>query len=104
MKKFFKKNITNLRIEGNKVTRKEFVTLIIDGEKTKAPTGEILAATLFINEKLNLNYSPKLKEPRGFFCLIGSCQECLIMLDGEIVLACQEVVREGVTIKTGLNK
>ena len=101
---FREKNVTDLRIDQNKVSRQESVSLTIDGKKIKAPNGEMLAATLFINEILNLNYSSKIKEPRGFFCLMGSCQECRIMLNDEIVLACQEVVREGIRIKTGLKK
>jgi len=35
---------------------------------------------------------------------MGSCQECLIMVDEKIVLACQETVKEGINIKIGLKK
>lgn len=98
------KSIINLRIDENRVYRQKFVPLSIDGEKIKAPIGEILAVTLFANKKLNLNYSSRIKEPRSFFCLMGSCQECLIMVDEKIVLACQETVKEGINIKIGLKK
>ena len=70
----------------------------------KAPVGEILAVTLFVNGILTLKYSSRTKEPRGFFCLMGSCQECLVLANDRIVLACQEIVEEGIIIKTGINK
>ena len=66
----------------------------------KAPVGEILAVTLFVNGKLTLKYSSRKKEPRGFFCLMGSCQECLVLVNDRIAPACQEIVKEGIIVKT----
>ena len=94
----------NLRVAGNRVFRKGYATVNIDGCEIKAPVGEILAVTLFVNGKLTLKYSSRKKEPRGFFCLMGSCQECLVLVNDRIVLACQEIVEEGIIIKTGINK
>jgi len=109
IKKFFKyldkiNTKQNLRVSGNRVVRKGYATLTIDGFEIKAPVGEILAVTLFVNGKLTLKYSSRKKEPRGFFCLMGSCQECLVLVNDRIVLACQEIVEEGIIIKTGINK
>ena len=98
------KSITDLRIDRSRVFRQKFVPLKIDGEIIKAPIGEILAVTLFVNKKINLNYSSRINEPRSFFCLMGSCQECLIMVDEKIVTACQERVKKGISVKTGLKK
>ena len=97
-------NINNLRVAENRVVRKAYVTVNIDGCEVKAPVGEIVAVTLFVNRKLTLKYSSRKKEPRGFFCLMGSCQECLVLVNDRIVLACQEIVEEGIIIKTGINK
>jgi len=104
--KYFDKINTkqSLRVSGNRVVRKVYATLTIDGFEIKAPVGEILAVTLFVNGKLTLKYSSRKKEPRGFFCLMGSCQECLVLVNDRIVLACQEIVEEGIIIKTGINK
>ena len=99
-----KKSKQSLRVAGNRVVRQAFTTLTIDGFEIKAPVGEILAVTLFVNGKLTLKYSSRKKEPRGFFCLMGSCQECLVLVNDRIVLACQEIVEEGIIIKTGINK
>ncbi len=97
-------NINNLRVAGKRVVRKSYATVNIDGCEVKAPLGEILAVTLFVNRKLTLKFSSKKKEPRGFFCLMGSCQECLVQVNNRIVPSCQMVVKEGIIIKTGINK
>jgi predicted molibdopterin-dependent oxidoreductase YjgC len=34
------------------------------------------------------------------FCLMGSCQECLVRVDGRRALACQEPVRDGMVVVT----
>ena len=94
----------SLRVSGNRVVRKGYTTLTIDGYEINAPVGEILAVTLFVNGKLTLKYSSRIKEPRGFFCLMGSCQECLVIVDGIILPACQVFVQEGTIVKTGINK
>ena len=109
IKKFFKywdkiNTKQSLRVSGNRVVRKGYTTLTIDGFEIKAPVGEILAVTLFVNGILTLKYSSRKKEPRGLFCLMGSCQECLVLVNDRIVLACQEIVEEGIIIKTGINK
>ena len=97
-------NINNLRVAENRVVRKAYATVNIDGCEVKAPVGEILAVTLFVNRKLTLKFSSKKKEPRGFFCLMGSCQECLVQVNDRIVTSCQVVVEAGIIIKTGINK
>lgn len=90
----------DLRVAGNRVVRKEYEKVSIDGCEIQAPVGEILAVTLFVNGKLTLKYSSRKKEPRGFFCLMGSCQECLVLVNDRIVPACQEIVKEGIIVKT----
>ena len=97
-------NKNNLRVAENRVFRKAYATVSIDGCQVEAPVGEILAVTLFVNRKLILKYSSRKKEPRGFFCLMGSCQECLVQVNNRIVPSCQMVVKEGIIIKTGINK
>jgi len=99
-----KKSKQSLRIPEDRVFRKNFVTLTVDGVKINAPVGEIVAVTLFVNGKLTLRFSPRKKEPRGFFCLMGSCQECLVLVNERTVPSCQEIVEEGLIIKTEINK
>ena len=97
-------NKNNLRVAENRVVRKAYATVNIDGCEVKAPVGEILAVTLFVNRKLTLKYSSRNKEPLGFFCLMCSWQECLVQVNNRIVPSCHTVVEEGIIINTGINK
>ena len=45
-----------------------------------------------------LKSSPKLKLDRGFFCMMGSCQECLVTIDGKKKLSCQTKIKEQIRI------
>ena len=51
--------------------------------------GQNIAAALFSNGLKTLRFSPRQHQPRGVFCLMGSCQECLVMVEGKRVLACK---------------
>ena len=89
-----------MRIEGL-VERPTPVTITVDGRPISAFAGESLAAALFAAGIRTLRRSPRAAAPRGMFCLMGVCQECLVWLDGRRVTACEEPVREGMAITTG---
>lgn len=38
--------------------------------------------------------------PRGLFCGMGSCQDCRVLADGKVALACLLPVRDGLRIST----
>ena len=71
--KYFDKINTkqSLRVSGNRVVRKVYATLTIDGFEIKAPVGEILAVTLFVNGKLTLKYSSRKKRTPRIFLFDG---------------------------------
>jgi predicted molibdopterin-dependent oxidoreductase YjgC len=35
------------------------------------------------------------------FCMMGSCQECVVRIDGRMTTACQEPVRDGLDVRSG---
>ncbi|MFT4069705.1 (2Fe-2S)-binding protein [Paraburkholderia sp.] len=76
------------------------VELFFDGRRFAARTGESVAAALFASGVKTLRASPRLHEARGMFCLMGSCQECLVMVDGRRTLACQTSVTAGMRVET----
>jgi D-hydroxyproline dehydrogenase subunit gamma len=76
------------------------VELLFDGQRFTARAGESVAAALFASGVRALRTSPHLREARGMFCLMGSCQECLVMVDGRRVLACQTPVTDGLRVET----
>jgi predicted molibdopterin-dependent oxidoreductase YjgC len=88
-----------MRVEGD-VERAAWVALIVDGRELVAYEGESLAAALFAAGVRRLRASPRAGTPRGMFCLMGVCQECVVIVDGRRALACQEPVRAGMRVRT----
>ena len=80
----------------------QLVTLWIDGREIHGPQGQTLGATLLAHEIRVLRHSPLRQEPRGLFCAIGVCFECLVTVDGQPAQrACQVRVREGMVVELG---
>lgn len=75
------------------------VKIIINNEAYEATEGRSVALELFSKNFHHLRNSPKLKQKRGFFCMIGSCQECLITIDDKKMLACTTKIKEGMKIE-----
>ena len=86
--------------EKNIYNRGKIVEIYFNEEKLLAYEGENLASALYSSNKKILRYSPNLKMPRGIFCLIGSCQECLLLVDGRKTLACLTYVKENMLIQS----
>ena len=77
------------------------VTLFFDGQPIGAFEGENVACALFAAGVRTLRSSPRGGTPRGMFCLMGSCQECVVLVDGRRTTACQEPVRDGMDVRDG---
>lgn len=77
---------------------KDWVGIMVDDTWVEAPEGECLAVALAVVGVSILRHSPMAGGPRGVFCLMGSCQECLVHVDGAPVLACMEPVRPGMRV------
>jgi predicted molibdopterin-dependent oxidoreductase YjgC len=92
--------LSGRRIEGA-IARPQPVDIVVDGTPVAAYPGESLAAALFVAGRLGLRASPRLGQPRGAFCMMGACQECLVRANGRLVPACQTPVRAGMRVETG---
>jgi predicted molibdopterin-dependent oxidoreductase YjgC len=75
------------------------IGFFFDGQAASARSGESVAAALFASGTKTLRTSPRDGSPRGMFCLMGSCQECLVMVDGRRVLACRTTVADGMRVE-----
>jgi predicted molibdopterin-dependent oxidoreductase YjgC len=67
----------------------EVVAFTFDNETLTGAAGRMLAAVLIAQGRRILRRSPRAEMPRGAFCLMGSCQECLVDVDGHRRLACR---------------
>lgn len=76
------------------------VTFSFDGTSVKVAKGCNLAAVLLALGYRTLRASPGLGSPRGVFCMMGVCQECVVWVDGRLTPACRTVVRDGLTVST----
>ncbi|HEV2370779.1 MAG TPA: (2Fe-2S)-binding protein [Streptosporangiaceae bacterium] len=77
------------------------VTVVLDGEEIVAFEGESVAAALLAADHRGLRVSPRRGEPRGMFCGIGLCFDCVLTVDGRpSVRACQTLVGEGMHLET----
>lgn len=74
------------------------VTFTVDGAAVAGRAGESLVGALAVAGYAVLRHSPAGGSARGVFCLMGSCQECLVHVDGAPVLACMEAVRGGMRV------
>ena len=89
----------SLRIEHG-VTRGHAVGLTVDGRPLAACAGETVATALLAAGIRSVRRSAVLGAPRGPFCLMGVCQECLVAIDGRQALGCQVTVADGMRVET----
>ncbi|MEM5312599.1 (2Fe-2S)-binding protein [Paraburkholderia sp. JHI869] len=76
------------------------VTIWIDGRRVNAERGEPVAAVLVREKNPVSRTTPRSGSPRGPFCMMGVCFECLAIVDGiASTQTCLVTVRDGMCIK-----
>jgi predicted molibdopterin-dependent oxidoreductase YjgC len=81
--------------------RQEIVQVLFDGEPLQALTGESIATTLRAHGVAVHRTMPETQAPRGLFCGVGRCPDCMMTVDGVLnVRACVTPVRDGMVIET----
>ena len=77
------------------------LTVRVDGEPVLAFAGESVATVLLALGRRTFRHTGH-GAPRGLFCGMGVCFDCLVTVDGvENVRACLTAVAEGMAIETG---
>lgn len=93
----------SLRLSG--VRRGDPVRLTCDGETVEAYEGETVASALLASGRRRLRTSPRRGDPRGLFCVMGVCFDCVMTIDGQAGLrACVTQVRDGMSVETGVSE
>ena len=81
------------------IARGERLTIVVDGREVIAHAGESLLGALWAAGIKGLHVTARQHEPRGFFCGMGVCFDCLVTVDGRVnVRACLEPVRPGMRV------
>ena len=87
------------------IARGEAFTVEVDGSAIPAHDGESVLGVLWAAGMRNLHLSALKKEPRGFFCGMGTCFDCLVQIDERHnVRACVEPAHPGMRITTGAKR
>lgn len=83
------------------VEKTEEVTILLDGEPIQVEKGQMIAAAL-MEKGIRINrYTRKNHSPRGIFCGIGQCTDCVMVVNGKRnVRTCITPVEEGMIIET----
>lgn len=77
------------------------VTIFFDGEPIEALEGEPIAAALINAGVHAFRTTPRLNQPRGIFCAIGRCTDCMMNVNGvPNTRTCITPVSEGMQVRT----
>jgi len=83
-----------------KSPERKTVRIEIDGEVIGAFEGEPIAAALIANGIRVFRYTRKREEPRGIYCAIGQCSDCVMIVNGvPNVRTCITSVEDGMKIE-----
>lgn len=81
--------------------KKELVKFTFDGKEIEGYDGEPIAAALKAAGLMVHRYTKKEHKPRGIFCAIGRCTDCVMVVDGvPNVRTCITPLKAGMDVKT----
>jgi predicted molibdopterin-dependent oxidoreductase YjgC len=76
------------------------IDIKFEGKLIQAMVGDTVAAALMVAGINKFHNSPVSEEPRGPYCMMGVCFECLVEIDGVgHQQACLVSVKDGMVIK-----
>jgi predicted molibdopterin-dependent oxidoreductase YjgC len=81
------------------IQRSPRVTFYFAGRPVQGHEGESVAAALYAAGIRHLRDAPRDGAPRGMFCAMGICQECVVEIDGHRLEACRASVTAGLDVK-----
>ena len=83
------------------LSRGEAFEFFFDGKPIKAYPGETIAAALMCDGQFRLGTNAKMGHPRGFYCGMGICWACRMVVDGQPdVRSCNMLASPGMHVET----
>ncbi|HMM82364.1 MAG TPA: (2Fe-2S)-binding protein [Terrimesophilobacter sp.] len=77
------------------------VSITVDGHVATGILGQSIAGIMMAGDRLGFRQTAKLDRPRGVFCGIGVCFDCLVEVNGlSDVRACQRKACDGDVVVT----
>lgn len=84
-----------------KTPEKKTVAFTYDGNEISGLEGEPIASALKVAGVMVHRYTKKKHEPRGLFCAIGRCTDCVMIVDGKPnIRTCITPLKEGMVVQT----
>lgn len=74
-----------MRIEKHpilKFEKQQEISFVFEGKNVIGYEGDTIASALHALGVTTLSYSIKAHRPRGFYCAIGNCSSCNMIVDG----------------------
>jgi hypothetical protein len=98
-------NVMGIRIEEHPILgvqeKGKLIKFTFDGKEVEGYEGEPIAAALKAAGLMVHRYTKKEHKPRGIFCAIGRCTDCVMVVDGiSNVRTCITPLKEGMVVKT----
>jgi len=97
-----------MRIEKHPILtfpQKEQISFVFEGKRVIGYQGDTIASALHALGVLTLSYSIKSKRPRGFYCAIGNCSSCNMIVNGKPnVRTCVTQLQEDMIVERQTNK
>lgn len=97
-----------MRIEKHPILtfpKKETISFVFEGKTYEGLAGDTIASALHALGIKTLSYSIKDKRPRGFYCAIGNCASCNMVVNGTPnVRTCITPLEADMTIERQTNK
>lgn len=79
----------------------KWVEITVDGRKIRAREGESIAAAMLAANIRIARYTSVRSEPRGLFCGILQCSDCMMIVNGvPNVKTCVTLVADGMVVQT----
>lgn len=79
----------------------KLIKFIYDGKEMEGYEGEPIAAALRAAGVMTHRHTKKYDMPRGVFCAIGRCTDCVMVVNGKPnVRTCITPLEEGMTVET----
>ena len=88
------------RFPGGQTNQNNRVTFQFDGQAVEVYAGESIAAALIAAGDYATRLTAK-RMPRGYFCGMGVCWECIVRINGiSTERACRQTVEDGMIVET----
>ena len=80
------------------ITPGDPIAFTVDGERIEARRGQTVAAALVASGLRIFRHTRSGGKPRGLYCAMGVCFDCIVKVDGRTERACMTKAEEGMQV------